>query len=450
MTRHATATLLPIIALAVLGPGAPAAADNGAKKPACSAAGINWKADPVYAAAEHPSDRNRPARTDVVCDIIETIDLPTGDGAVRLTRGKLYHEKIGGVVLPVEMIDIARVDASGPRSMGRVLLADDPFDRQIRFAPQVRTIGDAVLIRISARHKQLFRIESNVLSSMPAEGWREGIESVLPENARSGVTLSVDLDRMEGRVALRGAGKEPSQGRLPSAYDENSLLVAKLAWRNNQLVADSTTITTRKPGDEPELDIYREMDEDARKAAKNLPDGVEPCSLGAWSIDTDPKGLNVRAAPDSKAQVLGIVPPPRKMPKSREAFGPEPVRSEFKIVGAKDGWFLIDKIEAPGVPYDEVYPRNLPQPFKGRGWVNGRMVGAALANGGLPEGRLYASPHVDSASQEIMDKHGNRIGADTPPRRLLACSGWWGLVEMDGGQRGWWRSLCSNQVTNCS
>jgi hypothetical protein len=28
--------------------------------------------------------------------------------------------------------------------------------------------------------------------------------------------------------------------------------------------------------------------------------------------------------------------------------------------------------------------------------------------------------------------------------------GWWGLVESEDGVRGWWRSLCSNQVTNCS
>jgi hypothetical protein len=36
------------------------------------------------------------------------------------------------------------------------------------------------------------------------------------------------------------------------------------------------------------------------------------------------------------------------------------------------------------------------------------------------------------------------------PKGLLACSGYWGLVESEDGVRGWWRSLCSNQVTNCS
>lgn len=39
---------------------------------------------------------------------------------------------------------------------------------------------------------------------------------------------------------------------------------------------------------------------------------------------------------------------------------------------------------------------------------------------------------------------------DGGPKRSLACSGLWGLVESEDGVRGWWRALCSNQVTNCS
>ncbi len=148
--------------------------------------------------------------------------------------------------------------------------------------------------------------------------------------------------------------------------------------------------------------------------------------------------------------MLGIVPPPRMMPKDREAFGPAPVKSEFRVIGHRDGWFMIENIKPPGVAYDVPYPRRLPQPFKGRGWVNGHMVGGALANGGLPEGRLYVSPHADAASLEVLDSHGNHIGPDTPIRRIHACSGWWALIETNDGQRGWWRSICSNQATNCS
>jgi hypothetical protein len=102
------------------------------------------------------------------------------------------------------------------------------------------------------------------------------------------------------------------------------------------------------------------------------------------------------------------------------------------------------------VKYGTPYPRALPQPYQGRGWVNSRMVGAAYAHSGLPEGNLFLSPHADAASSEIVDKNGNRLGPDGSPARIYACSGWWALVQTNEGQQGWWRALCSNQVTNCS
>jgi hypothetical protein len=42
------------------------------------------------------------------------------------------------------------------------------------------------------------------------------------------------------------------------------------------------------------------------------------------------------------------------------------------------------------------------------------------------------------------------LDTDGGPKRIFACSGHWGLVESQDGVRGWWRRLCSNQVTNCS
>jgi hypothetical protein len=41
-----------------------------------------------------------------------------------------------------------------------------------------------------------------------------------------------------------------------------------------------------------------------------LPAGVTECDFGALSNDPDPAGLNVRAAPDSNAAVLGRLLPP--------------------------------------------------------------------------------------------------------------------------------------------
>ncbi|WP_204324413.1 hypothetical protein, partial [Stenotrophomonas maltophilia] len=71
-----------------------------------------------------------------------------------------------------------------------------------------------------------------------------------------------------------------------------------------------------------------------------------------------------------------LVPRARRGP-AHGALGDEPVRSEFAIVGFQAGWFLIDKIQAPGVAYGESYPAHLPRPFAGRGWVSARLVGGA-------------------------------------------------------------------------
>ncbi|HRE20768.1 MAG TPA: hypothetical protein PKW21_07020, partial [Rhabdaerophilum sp.] len=45
----------------------------------CSAAGIDWRSDPVFRAAEHPDDRQRPVRTDVVCSVEQRSTLTAGE-----------------------------------------------------------------------------------------------------------------------------------------------------------------------------------------------------------------------------------------------------------------------------------------------------------------------------------------------------------------------------------
>ncbi|HRE20767.1 MAG TPA: hypothetical protein PKW21_07015, partial [Rhabdaerophilum sp.] len=332
----------------------------------------------------------------------------------------------------------------------RILLGEDPFDRQFRFEPQARATDGAVLIRIAPRHNALYRLDGDLLKPISAEGWQKAARATLPENEREGSVLSVDLERMEGRLSIRTGGTDPAAASLPSAFGPRRVLIATLAWRDGQLTVDKTSTVERHTNDDAALDVFETSDAESRAGIGAVPVGVEPCAIHGWSEDRDRKGLNVRAAPDSKAKIVGIVPPPRKMPPTEEAFGPEPVKAEFRIAGYKDGWFLIDEIKAPGVAYDIKYPRGLPQPFAGRGWVIGKMVGAALANGGLPEGRLYAAPHVDAQSREILNRDGTRMSLDGTKFKLLACSGPWGLIEVEGGHRGWWRSLCSNQATNCS
>lgn len=450
--RKAKLAALPLFAfslsvLAFPGVVAPVSANNPTAALSCTVAGMNWNNDPVFRSALHPSEREQGIRQ-IACSIQSTRDLVAGDVQIRLAMGTLFHGEIGGPKLNPVLINIEKRDGTTGKQLARVFLGPDALDGQIHFEPQAVNIGGTILIRLSPRHSWLFKLEGETVSAMNAFEWRSALDSAFPDDARSGQNLSIDLEKMEGRVAVRRIATDPA-ATYPSAYDAPRMLVAQLAWQGGKLVATSTEIAVRKEGQAPFLDQVSEMDEIARKGLKNLPKDVEACSLGAWSNDTDPKGLNVRAAPNAGAPVLGIVPPPRKMPKESEVFS-EAARSEFRIIGHRDGWFLIENITAPGVAYGEAYPRALPQPFKGRGWVNGRMVGAAYANGGLPSGRLYLSPNADAGFKDAADKEGNPIGADGSPARILACSGWWGLVETKEQQRGWIRSLCSNQVTNCS
>lgn len=413
----------------------------------CTVAGMNWNNDPVFRAALHPSDREQGIRQ-MACSVAATQDLVAGDVTLRLTMGTLFQGDASGPKLNPVLINIERRDGATGKQLARVFLGPDALDGQIHFEPQAVNLNGTILLRLSPRHNWLFKLDGDAVSAMSAFAWRDALDSAFPDDARSGQNLSIDLEKMVGRVAVRRIATDPAAS-YPSAYDAPRVLSARLAWQGGKLVATASEVTARKEGEEPFLDQFAAMDVTVRDGLKNLPKDVEACSLGAWSNDIDPKGLNVRAAPAANAPVLGIVPPPRKLPKEHE-FSSDPVKAEFRIIGHREGWFLIENIKAPGVAYDAPYPRHLPQPFKGRGWVNGRMVGAAYANGGLPAGRLYLSPNADADYKTAADKDGNPVGADGSPARLLACSGWWGLIETKEQQRGWLRTLCSNQATNCS
>lgn len=441
------ATALTSIGPAGLAPSAWAQAAAPGVEKSCNVAGLRWNDDPVFRSALHASQRERGIAR-LACAVEEVREVQAGSVHLRFTRGKLYDERIGGPALSSALVIVETLDGGRPTLVGRLFVGPDPIDGGMHFAPQAVAVEDGVMARLAPRHRWLYRLDKGALTALPAFDWRSSVDDAFPDAARSGENLAIDIERMEARIAVRKLANDPMQG-LASAYEPARMVVVDLAWSGGRLVARTARVEPRKPGENALLDRTAELDEEIRTGLKGLPAGTEPCSLGAWSNDSDPRGLNVRAMPDSRAKVLGIVPPPRAMPKDRDA-GSGPIKAEFRIIGFRNGWFLIENIEAPGVRYDVSYPQHLPQPFKGRGWVNARLVGAAYANGGLPEGRLYLSPHADAGHLEAHDAGGNPIGADGSPARILACSGWWGLVETREGQRGWKRTLCSNQVTNCS
>lgn len=167
---------------------------------------------------------------------------------------------------------------------------------------------------------------------------------------------------------------------------------------------------------------------------------VSNCVLGAWSLDTDPNGLNVRAGPGTQYAVIGNIPAAL-----RAADGTE-FAAELEITGSREGWFRTDK-----AVLDDYYSDEDPKVvFEGEGWVSGRLLGLLLN-----QSNLYTAPSHDSPLAAELYRETER-GGEGPDSfmvdRLDACQGSW--VEVEGtfaGERlhGWASGTCANQVTTC-
>lgn len=181
-------------------------------------------------------------------------------------------------------------------------------------------------------------------------------------------------------------------------------------------------------------------------ATKAALSGVEACAISAWSTDPDPKGLNVRAAPNGSAKIVGTLPAPRDIAGDRFA-------TEVSVTGSKGGWLRIS--EAHVIDYVGDGPTEIV--FEGEGWVSGRHLGLALNQSDLYGGPSAASARVATLVGE--DPDGLAYGPDSfRVDRIHACRGDWveveGAIAIDGNPagprlRGWTRGTCSNQVTTC-
>lgn len=173
--------------------------------------------------------------------------------------------------------------------------------------------------------------------------------------------------------------------------------------------------------------------------------GVEACAISAWSTDPDPNGLNVRAAPQSDAPIIGNLPAAREV-------GVERFATEVSITGSKDGWLRISE----GVVIDYIWDDPTEIAFKGEGWVSGRHLGLRLNYRHLHAGPSPDAPVVATIAGTA---DGTRYGPDSIlVDRIHACWGDWveveGALTIDGishgpGLRGWTTGTCSNQVTTC-
>lgn len=168
--------------------------------------------------------------------------------------------------------------------------------------------------------------------------------------------------------------------------------------------------------------------------------GISLCWLNAYSIDTDPQGTNIRAAPDRNAPVIAKIPSERAEADTR--IGPE-----FQVIGSADGWLLIRQVIWRG------YDKNEKLLFNGLGWIAAGLVGVSAE-----DALLRSAPRADaSAIMELFSAPNADPSwgpSDIIVKRVYRCSGSFvdADLEIPDGQkaRGWVAGICSNQVTTCS
>lgn len=435
--------LLLVMALA----GAPASM-AGPALTACSLGDTDWRSDPVFLSGRDPSQPTLPAGA-LQCRSIEQSLFPIGSDHLRIVRAKLFAASGTGegVEQPFNLFVLIREGTAGAQVLARFLEPYDIVRDQPHFHVLVHRHEEGYIIELGEKVRSAYRMSGGNVTRIDAHAWVEGIGAVAGPDWIAGPVRRVSFREMRGFVSIFPAGSDDPT-RPGSAFDPGRAIAVDLALDGNRLVSrGARVVDPHFVQDVEDWTDSVEAREEARRARRRLPVGTEPCDIAGWSADPDPAGMNVRARPSASARILGKIPPPWPIA-GGSGDRSDSFRSEFRIIGYRDGWFLIGDITAPGVAYGESYPRNRPQPYRGQGWVSARFVGAALANGNPAPGRLHLAPSVHAPTRPAL-RQGEPVSTGDTVQRLHACSGTWGLIEIEG-TRGWWRGICANQVTTCN
>jgi SH3-like domain-containing protein len=150
-----------------------------------------------------------------------------------------------------------------------------------------------------------------------------------------------------------------------------------------------------------------------------IPTAAVTCEGYAYTIDPDPKGINIRAAPDKNSPVLRVIP--------YDFEG-----TSVTLSGSSENWVLINSADGLTTEFQ----------FQGKGWVHASLLAVRAVH---PSGRkvaLYSKP--DAGSPVV------RMIAEETEALLTGCKGRWMRVLI-GKAKGWlaYGDYCGNPVTTC-
>jgi hypothetical protein len=190
-----------------------------------------------------------------------------------------------------------------------------------------------------------------------------------------------------------------------------------------------------------------------------LPSETIACNISGYSIATDRAGAAVRAEPDASARILGRLAPPQRATKADNEDVPpsdQLWRTQFEVIGFRDGWFLIENALHP---YDDPNRRSVlgrrstggVKTYAGRGWVSLKDVGGKYTyhHRNLPNGALYSEPNTDAMRLPAKNGRGDPIQGGNSPKKVLGCNGDWVKVESHDDVVGWWKGLCGQPIADC-